>query len=88
MEEEKKLALPEGELTRTRSALVCEESLVEVAQELGLKPQTVRAAYCRLKRLGIQVGQLPEPAGDTIGARLDPETYVKLQRMVTARVDP
>ena len=28
--------LPEGELTRTRSALVCEESLVEVAQALGL----------------------------------------------------
>ena len=28
--------LPEGVLTRTRAALVCEESLVEVAQELGL----------------------------------------------------
>ncbi len=28
--------LPEGELTRTRAALVCEESLVEVAQDLGL----------------------------------------------------
>ncbi len=28
--------LPEGELTRTRAALVCEESLVEVAQELDL----------------------------------------------------
>ncbi len=28
--------LPEGELTRTRAALVCEESLVEVASELGL----------------------------------------------------
>ncbi|MGI5963882.1 MAG: ribonuclease III [Lawsonibacter sp.] len=28
--------LPEGELTRTRAALVCEESLVEVAQSLGL----------------------------------------------------
>jgi len=28
--------LPEGELTRTRAALVCEESLVEVAEELGL----------------------------------------------------
>ena len=27
--------LPEGELTRTRSALVCEESLYEVAQRLG-----------------------------------------------------
>ncbi|MCI8421959.1 MAG: ribonuclease III [Lawsonibacter sp.] len=28
--------LPEGELTRVRAALVCEESLVQVAQELGL----------------------------------------------------
>jgi ribonuclease-3 len=28
--------LPEGELTRTRAALVCEESLVVVAEELGL----------------------------------------------------
>ena len=28
--------LPEGDLTRTRAALVCEESLVEAAQELGL----------------------------------------------------
>jgi len=28
--------MPEGELTRTRAALVCEESLVEVAEELGL----------------------------------------------------
>ena len=28
--------LPEGELTRTRAALVCEESLVEVAAELHL----------------------------------------------------
>ena len=28
--------MPEGELTRTRAALVCEESLVEVARELDL----------------------------------------------------
>ena len=28
--------MPEGELTRTRAALVCEESLVEVARDLGL----------------------------------------------------
>ena len=28
--------LPEGELTRIRAALVCEESLHEVAQNLGL----------------------------------------------------
>lgn len=81
-----------GGLSRYNYELACRreagESVDQVAQELGLKPQTVRAAYCRLKRLGIQVGQLPEPAGDTIGARLDPETYVKLQRMVTSYVDP
>ena len=34
--------LPEGELTQTRAALVCEESLVEVARELNL------GAYLRL----------------------------------------
>ena len=60
----------------------------EAARELGLKPKTVRSAYGKLKRLGIRVGQLPAPEGDTIGARLDPETYIKLQRMVTAHVDP
>ena len=73
------------ELARRREA---GESVDQVAQELGLKPKTVRAAYCRLKRLGIRVGQLPAPAGDTIGAKLDPETYVRLQRLVTSRVDP
>ena len=36
--------LPEGDLTRIRAALVCEESLVEVAQELGL------GEYLRLGR--------------------------------------
>ena len=36
--------LPEGELTRIRSVLVCEESLVEVAQDLSL------GSYLRLGR--------------------------------------
>lgn len=72
------------ELARRREAGV---SVDEVARELGLKPKTVRSAYSRLKRMGVHAGQLPEPEGDTIGARLDPETYVKLQRMVTSRVD-
>lgn len=35
---------PEGDLTRTRAALVCEESLVEVAEALGL------GAYLKLGR--------------------------------------
>ena len=36
--------LPEGDLTRTRAALVCESSLVEVAEQLGL------GSYLRLGR--------------------------------------
>lgn len=72
------------ELARRREA---GESVDQVAQELGLKPKTVRSAYSRLKHMGVHTGQLPEPAGDTIGARLDPETYVKLQRLVTAHVN-
>ena len=73
------------ELSRRREAGVSPE---EAARELGLKPKTVRSAYSRIKRQGLRAGQFPEPAGDTIGARLDPETYVKLQRMVTSHVDP
>lgn len=73
------------ELSRRREAGVSPE---EAAQELGLKPKTVRSAYGKLKRLGVRVGQLPVPEGDTIGARLDPETYVRLQRLVTAHVNP
>ena len=73
------------ELSRRREAGVSPE---EAARELGLKPKTVRSAYSRIKRQGLRAGQLPEPEGDTIGARLDPETYIKLQRMVTAHVNP
>ena len=73
------------ELSRRREAGGSPE---EAARELGLKPKTVRSAYSRIKRQGLRAGQLPEPAGDTIGARLDPETYVRLQRLVTAHVDP
>lgn len=73
------------ELSRRKEAGVSAE---EAARELGLKPKTVRSAYSRLKRLGVRAGRLPEPEGDTIGARLDPETYVKLQRMVTNQGSP
>ena len=73
------------ELSRRREAGVSPE---EAARELGLKPKTVRSAYSRIKRQGLRAGQFPVPEGDTIGARLDPETYVRLQRMVTAHVDP
>lgn len=68
------------ELSRRREAGV---SVDETAGELGLKPKTVRSAYGRLKRQCVQVGHIPAPKDGSIGARLDPETYVKLQRLVT-----
>lgn len=68
------------ELSRRREAGIAPE---ETARELGLKPKTVRSAYGRLKRQCVQVGHIPAPKDGSIGARLDPETYVKLQRLVT-----
>ncbi len=58
--------LPEGELTRTRAALVCEESLVEVALELGL------GEYLRLGK-GEEAGggrQRPSIRADAVEAIL------------------
>ena len=58
--------LPEGELTRTRATLVCEESLVEVAQELGL------GSYLRLGK-GEEAGggrQRPSIQADAVEAIL------------------
>ncbi len=58
--------LPEGELTRTRAALVCEESLVQAAQELGL------GDYLRLGR-GEEAGggrQRPSIRADAVEAVL------------------
>lgn len=72
------------ELSRRREAGVSPD---ETARELGLKPKTVRSAYSRLKRQCVQVGHIPAPKDGSIGARLDPETYVKLQRLVTQHVD-
>ena len=69
------------ELSRRREAGVSPD---ETARELGLKPKTVRSAYSRLKRQCVQVGHIPTPRDGSIGARLDPETYVKLQRLVTS----
>lgn len=66
------------EMERRREA---GESPEKVAQEMGLRPRTVRSAFSSLRRSGVQVGHLPPP--DNLGAQLDPETYVKLQRMVT-----
>ena len=58
--------LPEGELTRTRAALVCEESLVVVAEELGL------GQYLRLGK-GEEAGggrQRPSIRADAVEAVL------------------
>ena len=58
--------LPEGELTRTRAALVCEESLVEVARELNL------GEYLRLGK-GEEAGggrQRPSIRADAVEAVL------------------
>lgn len=60
----------------------------EVAQEMGLKPNAVRSARWRLRRNGVRIGHIPPPKADSIGAQLDPQTYVKLQRLVTVGVDP
>lgn len=68
------------ELSRRREAGIAPE---ETAREMGLKPKTVRSAYDRLKRQCVRVGHIPAPKDGSIGARLDPETYVKLQRLVT-----
>lgn len=73
------------EISRRREAGEPPEA---VAEEFGLKVQTVRGTYRKLKRDGVQVGHLPVPEPDSIAARLDPKTYVKLQRMVTARAGP
>lgn len=73
------------ELSRRREAGIAPE---ETARELGLKTKTVRSAYSRLKRQCVQVGHIPAPKDGSIGARLDPETYVKLQRLVTGCADP
>ena len=58
--------LPEGDLTRTRAALVCEESLVEVAQRLDL------GAYLRLGK-GEEAGggrERPSIVADAVEAVL------------------
>ena len=73
------------EISRRREAGEPPEA---VAEELGLKVRTVRGLYGKLKRDGVQVGHIPLPEANSIAAHLDPETYVKLQRMVTARAGP
>lgn len=72
------------ELARRREA---GKSVDAVAKKMGLKPKTVRSAYDRLKQKGVRVGGIPLPSADCIGAKIDPETYVKLQRMVTSYAD-
>ena len=58
--------LPEGDLTRTRAALVCEDSLAEVARELGL------GEYLRLGKGETSSGgrELPSIQADAVEAVL------------------
>ena len=66
------------ELSRRLEAGV---SSADAAAELGLKPKTVQSAYSRIRRMGLH----PGTGGDTLMDKLDAETYVRLQRMVTDR---
>ena len=48
--------LPEGVLTRTRAALVCEDSLVVVAEELGLGASGAASVVSVFNTIGIIIG--------------------------------
>ncbi len=56
--------LPEGDLTRTRAALVCEDSLVEVADRLDL------GSYLRLGKGEAGAGARPSSRADAVEAVL------------------
>ena len=57
----------------------------QVARELGLKKKTAASAFGKLRRLGLETGGACWPESDRLGQQLDAQTYVRLQRMVTAR---
>ena len=62
------------------------QSAEATAAELGISTDAARSAYREARKLPSLDGvPLPRPtrAGNTIGENLDPETYVKLQRLVT-----
>ena len=58
---------------------------LQVARELGLKKKTAASAFGKLRRLGLETGGACWPESDRLGQQLDAQTYVRLQRMVTAR---
>lgn len=59
------------------------ETIEEIAAEMGISVRTARSAKHRLAKQNIaEQANLP---AYSIGANLDPETYLKLQRLVTER---
>lgn len=54
----------------------------EIAEEFGIRPQAVQSAFDELKRRKFELSQVPDYFDDSIGSKIDPETYVKLQKLV------
>lgn len=56
----------------------------EIADELGIKKTSVRNNIRAIKKKINTVSNCVVPNSDTIAAKLDPETYIKLQKLVTS----
>lgn len=56
----------------------------EIADELGIKKTSVRNNVRLIKKKINTVSNCVVPNSDTIAAKLDPETYIKLQKLVTS----
>lgn len=56
----------------------------EIADELGIKKTSVRNNIRLIKKKINTVSNCVVPNSDTIAAKLDPETYIKLQKLVTS----
>lgn len=56
----------------------------EIADELGIKKTSVRNNIRLIKKKINTVNNCVVPNSDTIAAKLDPETYIKLQKLVTS----
>ena len=58
--------------------------ILHIADEMGVSTESVRINIRKLKKTITSVANYKVPNSDTIGAKLDPETYLKLQKLVTA----
>ena len=59
-------------------------SYEQIADEMGVSTESVKINIRKLKKTITSVANYKVPNSDTIGAKLDPETYLKLQKLVTA----